>query len=70
MVFGCVNQIAEQSSNVGRLSVLAAGWPEHIPGVTIDRACGSSQQAIYFAAGGVAAGHYDVVIAGAVAVTV
>jgi acetyl-CoA acyltransferase len=66
VIWGCVTQIADQSSNVGRLAVLAAGWPESIPGTTIDRACGSSQQAIHFAAAGVAAGHYDVVIAGGV----
>jgi acetyl-CoA acyltransferase len=66
VIWGCVTQIADQSSNVGRLAVLAAGWPESVPGTTIDRACGSSQQAIQFAAAGVAAGHYDVVIAGGV----
>jgi acetyl-CoA acyltransferase len=66
VIWGCVTQISDQSSNVGRLSVLAAGWPESIPGTTIDRACGSSQQAIHFAAAGVAAGHYDIVIAGGV----
>jgi acetyl-CoA acyltransferase len=66
VIWGCVTQIADQSSNVGRLAVLAAGWPESIPGTTIDRACGSSQQAIHFAAAGVAAGHYDIVIAGGV----
>jgi acetyl-CoA acyltransferase len=68
VIWGCVTQIAEQSSNVGRLAVLAAQWPESIPGTTVDRACGSSQQAIHFAAAGVAAGHYDVVIAGGVEV--
>jgi acetyl-CoA acyltransferase len=66
VIWGCVTQISDQSSNVGRLAVLAAGWPETIPGTTIDRACGSSQQAIHFAAAGVAAGHYDIVIAGGV----
>ena len=66
IVWGCVTQIAEQSTNVGRLAVLAAGWPETIPGVTIDRACGSSQQAVQFAAASVIAGHYDIVIAGGV----
>ena len=68
VLWGCVTQIAEQSSNVGRLAVLAAGWPESIPGTTIDRACGSSQQAVHFAVAGVVAGHYDVVIAGGVEV--
>jgi acetyl-CoA acyltransferase len=66
VVFGCVNQLADQAGNVGRLSVLAAGWPESIPGTTIDRACGSSQQALHFAAAGVIAGQYDIVIAGGV----
>jgi acetyl-CoA acyltransferase len=68
VIWGCVTQVAEQSSNVGRLAVLAADWPESIPGTTVDRACGSSQQAIHFAAAGVLAGHYDVVIAGGVEV--
>ena len=66
IVWGCVTQIAEQSTNVGRLAVLAAGWPESIPGVTLDRACGSSQQAVHFAAASVIAGHYDMVVAGGV----
>ncbi|MGA7055678.1 MAG: thiolase family protein [Mycobacterium sp.] len=66
VIWGCVNQIADQSANVGRWAVLAAGWPETIPGTTVDRACGSSQQAIQFAFASVAAGHYDVVIAGGV----
>jgi acetyl-CoA acyltransferase len=66
VIWGCVTQISDQSSNVGRLAVLAAGWPESIPGTTVDRACGSSQQALHFAAAGVVAGHYDVVIAGGV----
>ncbi|MDT4933929.1 MAG: acetyl-CoA acyltransferase, partial [Pseudonocardiales bacterium] len=66
VIWGCVTQISDQSSNVGRLAVLAAGWPETVPGTTIDRACGSSQQAIHFAAAGVVAGHYDVVVAGGV----
>ena len=56
VVWGCVTQIADQSTNVGRLAVLAAGWPEAIPGVTLDRACGSSQQAVHFAAASVIAG--------------
>lgn len=66
VIWGCVTQISDQSSNVGRLAVLAAGWPESVPGTTIDRACGSSQQAVHFAAAGVVAGHYDVVVAGGV----
>jgi acetyl-CoA acyltransferase len=66
VVWGCVTTIGEQSSNVGRWSALAAGWPDTVPGTTIDRACGSSQQAIHFAAAAVIAGQYDVVIAGGV----
>ncbi|MFG1923382.1 thiolase family protein [Cryptosporangium sp. NPDC048952] len=66
VILGCVTQISDQSTNVGRLSVLAAGWPESIPGVTLDRACGSSQQAVHFAAASVIAGHYDLVVAGGV----
>ena len=66
VIWGCVNQISDQAANVGRWAVLAAGWPETIPGTTVDRACGSSQQAVQFAFAGVAAGHYDVVIAGGV----
>ena len=66
VIWGCVTQIADQSTNVGRLAVLAAGWPEAIPGVTLDRACGSSQQAVHFAAASVIAGHYDIVVAGGV----
>ena len=66
VVWGCVTQLGDQSGNVGRFAVLAAGWPESIPGVTINRACGSSQQALEFAAMGVMAGRYDFVIAGGV----
>ena len=66
VVWGCVGQVGEQASNIGRLAVLAAGWPEHVPGTTIDRACGSSQQAIQFAAASVMAGMNDLVIAGGV----
>lgn len=68
VIWGCVTQIAEQSTNVGRLAVLAAGWPETIPGVTLDRACGSSQQAVNFAVASVVAGHNDIVVAGGVEV--
>src|SRR5579875_2960431 len=49
VVWGCVSQVGDQSSNIGRYAVLAAGWPESIPGTTINRACGSSQQALDFA---------------------
>jgi acetyl-CoA acyltransferase len=60
---GCVGQAGEQSLNIARNAVLAAGLPESVPGVTIDRQCGSSQQAAHFAAQGVIAGAYDIVIA-------
>lgn len=60
---GCVGQAAEQSLNVGRNAVLAAGFPESVPATTIDRQCGSSQQAAHFAAQGILAGAYDIVIA-------
>jgi acetyl-CoA acyltransferase len=63
VIAGCVMQAGEQSLNVGRNAVLAAGLPESIPGTTVDRQCGSSQQAIHFAAQGVIAGSYDVAIA-------
>jgi acetyl-CoA acyltransferase len=66
VVWGCVNQVAEQTFDIGRNAVLAAGWPETVPGVTIDRQCGSSQQSIHFAAAGLIAGQYDVVVAGGV----
>jgi acetyl-CoA acyltransferase len=66
VVWGCVNQATEQAGNVGRTAVLAAGWPEHIPATTVNRACGSGQQAVAFAAAGVIAGHYDWAVAGGV----
>ena len=68
VVMGCVMQVGEQAVNVGRNAVLAAGWPEHVPGTTIDRQCGSSQQAAHFAAQGVIAGAYDIVVAAGVEV--
>jgi acetyl-CoA acetyltransferase family protein len=68
VVFGCVMQVGEQAVNVARNAVLAAGWPESVPGTTIDRQCGSGQQAAHFAAQGVIAGAYDVVVAGGVEV--
>ncbi len=68
VVMGCVMQVGEQGVNVARNAVLAAGWPESIPGTTVDRQCGSSQQAAHFAAQGVIAGAYDVVIAAGVEV--
>src|SRR5687767_8345287 len=64
VIAGCVGQVGDQSLNVARTAVLAAGLPETVPGTTIDRQCGSSQQAVHFAAQGVMAGSYDVVIAG------
>ncbi len=66
VIMGCVMQVGEQSLNIGRNAVLAAGWPESVPGTTIDRQCGSSQQALHFAAQGVMAGAYDVVVAAGV----
>jgi acetyl-CoA acyltransferase len=66
VMWGCVTQIGDQSSNIARFAVLAAGWPEHVPGVTINRACGSSQQAVDSAAHAVMAGQYDLVVAGGV----
>ena len=66
VIMGCVMQVSEQSLNVGRNAVLAAGWPESVPGTTIDRQCGSSQQALHFAAQGVMAGAYDIVVAAGV----
>jgi acetyl-CoA acetyltransferase family protein len=68
VVLGCVMQVGEQTANVARNAVLAAGWPEHVPGTTVDRQCGSSQQAAHFAAQGVMAGAYDIVVAGGVEV--
>jgi acetyl-CoA acyltransferase len=66
VVWGCVSQVGDQSSNIGRYAALAAGWPETVPGVTVNRACGSSQQAFEQAAHGVVAGQYDLVVAGGV----
>jgi acetyl-CoA acyltransferase len=68
VIMGCVMQVGEQGVNVARNAVLAAGWPEEIPGTTVDRQCGSSQQAAHFAAQGVIAGAYDVVVAAGVEV--
>jgi acetyl-CoA acyltransferase len=68
VVMGCVMQVGEQSLNIGRNAVLAAGWPEEVPATTVDRQCGSSQQAMHFAAQGVIAGAYDVVVAAGVEV--
>jgi acetyl-CoA acyltransferase len=68
VIMGCVMQAGAQAVNVGRNAVLAAGFPESVPATTIDRQCGSSQQALHFAAQGVMAGQYDVVIAAGVEV--
>jgi acetyl-CoA acyltransferase len=68
VIMGCVMQVGAQSINIGRNAVLAAGFPESVPSTTIDRQCGSSQQAAHFAAQGVIAGAYDVVIASGVEV--
>nr|MDT0665390.1 beta-ketoacyl synthase N-terminal-like domain-containing protein [Micromonospora sp. DSM 115978] len=66
VVWGCVGQVGEQTFDIARNSALAAGWPETVTGVTVDRQCGSSQQAVHFAAAGLIAGQYDVVVAGGV----
>jgi acetyl-CoA acyltransferase len=66
VVWGCVSQIGDQSSNIARFAALAAGWPERIPGTTVNRACGSSQQALDFAAHAVMCGAMDIVVAGGV----
>ncbi|MEO6321568.1 MAG: thiolase family protein [Polaromonas sp.] len=63
VITGCVSQVGEQSATPGRVAWLAAGFPEHVPSTTIDRKCGSSQQAVHFAAQGIMAGAYDIVIA-------
>jgi acetyl-CoA acyltransferase len=66
VVWGCVQQVGQQSYNVARMGVLAAGWPESVPAVTLDRQCGSSQQSVHFAAAGLVSGQYDVAVAGGV----
>jgi len=66
VIWGCVSQVGEQGVNIARNATLAAGFPESVPGTTIDRQCGSSQQAVHFAAAGLVAGHYDLVVAGGV----
>ncbi len=68
VVWGCVSQVGEQAWNVGRSALLGAGWPEAIPAVTIDRQCGSSQQAVSFAAAEVLSGQAELVVAGGVEV--
>ncbi len=66
VIWGCVGQFAEQTFDIARNAVLAAGWPLGVPGVTVDRQCGSSQQSVHFAAAGLVSGQYDVVVAGGV----
>jgi acetyl-CoA acyltransferase len=66
VVWGCVSQVSEQAGNIARTSVLAAGWPQSVPGTTVTRACGSSQQAVSNAAAAVISGQADVVVAGGV----
>jgi acetyl-CoA acyltransferase len=66
VLIGCVSQTGEQSATPGRMAWLAAGFPAHVPATTIDRKCGSSQQAVHFAAQGIMAGEYDIVIAGGI----
>jgi acetyl-CoA acyltransferase len=64
VIFGCVTQVGEQSANIARTSILGAGWPVTIPGMTLDRKCGSAEAAVHVAVGAIAAGAADVVIAG------
>jgi acetyl-CoA acyltransferase len=66
VIWGCVAQNGEQSLDIARTALLSAGWPESVPGVTVDRQCGSSQQSVHFAAAGVISGQYDLVVAGGV----
>jgi acetyl-CoA acyltransferase len=66
VVWGCVMQIGEQTFDIARTAVLSAGWPETVPGTTVDRQCGSSQQAVHFAAAGVISGQYELAVAGGV----
>jgi acetyl-CoA acyltransferase len=66
VIWGCVGQVGEQTFDIARNAVLAAGWPLGVPGVTIDRQCGSSQQSVHFAAAGLVSGQYDVVVAGGI----
>jgi acetyl-CoA acyltransferase len=64
VIFGCVTQVGEQSANIARTSLLGAGWPVTIPGMTVDRKCGSAEAAVHVAVGAIAAGAADVVVAG------
>jgi acetyl-CoA acyltransferase len=66
VIWGCVSQVGEQTFDIARNVALAAGWPETVTGVTVDRQCGSSQQSVHFAAAGLISGQYDVAVAGGV----
>jgi acetyl-CoA acetyltransferase family protein len=66
VILGCVSQVNEQGGNIARTAALIAGFPSYVPGVTIDRQCGSSQQAVHFAAQAIASGDMEIVIAGGV----
>ncbi len=66
VILGCVSQVGEQSANIARVAALQAGYPIEVPGTTIDRQCGSSQQAVHFAAQAIISGDMDVVVAGGV----
>src|SRR5580704_15613168 len=66
VIWGCVGQVGEQTFDIGRNAVIAARWPDSVPGVSVDRQCGSSQQSVHFAAAGLISGQYDVVVAGGV----
>jgi acetyl-CoA acyltransferase len=66
VIWGCVGQFGEQTFDIARNAVLSAGWPQSVPGVTVDRQCGSSQQSVHFAAAGLVSGQHDVVVAGGV----
>src|SRR5690242_3717648 len=66
VIWGAVMQVGEQTFDIARTAVLSAGWPEHVPGTTVDRQCGSSQQSVHFAAAGVISGQYDLAVAGGV----
>jgi acetyl-CoA acyltransferase len=68
VVWGCVSQVGEQTFDIARTAVLSAGWPETVPGTTVDRQCGSSQQSVHFVAAGVVSGQYDLAVAGGVEV--
>ncbi|MER2093519.1 MAG: acetyl-CoA C-acyltransferase, partial [Saccharopolyspora rectivirgula] len=66
VVWGCVSQVGDQAGNIARTAVFAAGWPESVPATSVDRQCGSSQQAVHAVAAGVIAGYYDIAVAGGV----